>query len=122
VLIHNREPRIHCQWGAEGKLVRLMPGINEVEQADFEVMRKNQIFGMYVKAGALEVLEQVTDKQSAVKSLSNNEAARLVAETADRELLTKWLEGEQRKPVREAIEKQFARLAELDKAAEKARQ
>jgi hypothetical protein len=94
---------------AEG--VKLMPGANQVDRQAWERARKHPIVKALIEDGTIEELEEIADEHP-LKNLKPGAAISLVKETVDAQLLKGWLEDEERKPVRAAIEKQIEALEE----------
>ncbi len=130
VLVHNMEARIHCignlhlritpviQNVAIGAPVppddALLPGVNELDEAEWTKAEQNPIVKHYIKTGVFKVNRQAAD----ITALSPKEALELVKATFDRGLLEKWVEAEKRKPVLDAIGVQLDSI-EVPKSSEK---
>lgn len=118
-LLKNNESRIHFL----GTRVRLAPGINEVGEEDWAKLKGQSMVKRLLAARVVEVVRSagdanVTDATMAggvataetdISSMSEADATRLVGETVDRALLTKWA-GQAKGGVREALDKQLAAL------------
>jgi hypothetical protein len=115
-LIKNNEDRVHSLMGR----FTLMPGINEVPD---EVWKDLQKQSGVKRLLASKVLTQeratshaqtgataTTSAETDLNKLAEEDAVRLVGETVDRTLLTKWGQSA-RGPVKEAIEQQMAAIS-----------
>lgn len=123
MFIHNTKPRLTTIVSRKGTL-RLMPGVNEVSQETWDKVKDHPHLKRLLAAGHVAVPKPVGGEgATTVKSdggevrpadglagFSNKEAMRLIGETVDQALLSKWLETETRRNVREAIDKQIEKL------------
>lgn len=147
-LIANRKPRLYTVHAnvvlkdAEGnprkdahghlrfgnRRLVLKPGINNVKDDLWELMRTNAGLRKRIARDELEVLEERSrgevedDKREpdeaaeaaaiALTDLNAKEARALIRETIDRDVLAAWLEIEERSTVRSQIEKQLDKVSE----------
>lgn len=103
----------------QGRLV-LKPGVNEVDPAVWEKVREHPALRKRINQGLIEVLSQGDESThgAELRALRPNEARRLVRETIDVDVLTKWHEVEDRDNVLEQIEKQMAKVVKTVDEAE----
>jgi hypothetical protein len=93
--------------------VKLLPGVNTVDDALWESLKDHAIIKAHVESGDFEVLEPDGDSKDATKlllTMRQPEAKRLVCETIDRDLLLAWKEADHRPQVIGAIKSQLADL------------
>jgi hypothetical protein len=113
VKVTNRDKRI---WNIAGA-VKLMPGINEVDEETWDKPEVSNSAADLVKAGLVVVDRKVSLKDLA--ALKPEEAISSVKETVDRALLEQWKATEKRPAVLQAIQAQIAAITPEKKAAEK---
>lgn len=87
----------------------LLPGINEVDEAEWAKAEKIPVIQHLIKDGTLK--PQKGKSAADLSQLKAPEAIELVKNTVDRELLEGWFANEQRKGVLEAIEAQLEEIA-----------
>lgn len=132
VLIRWNEPRVMSMGTGlpDASVVQIKPGINEVSQEVFEMMKKHPVVSkrfektkIDMKRGKVTLLEVIesestsnddkkkdnadNDGTTSIEELGAKDAKTLIAETLDYDLLKSWLETETRKTVKEAIEKRI---------------
>lgn len=100
------------------KLIRLVPGVNEITDADWKALKAHPQIKKQIDAGDLEV---VTEKDRDDKDVEKDggdanlpgkagDAVKAVNKCWDKDLLEKWLENENRPSVVKAINKQLKNL------------
>jgi hypothetical protein len=116
VIVENTAARVICV--ADLKLKKptagethdaLLPGINEVDEAEWAKAEKIPVVQHMIKEGTLK--PQKGKSAADLSQLKAPEAIELVENTVDRELLEGWFANEQRKGVLEAIEAQLEEIA-----------
>lgn len=103
----------------------LKPGANEVSVKDFEPYEKHPTILKYVDDGIIEFKMPTkagasgdsgdgggSDVEQHLKGKNVKESIALVQATADANLLAAWLKVEERKTVKEALEKQIKSLSD----------
>jgi len=110
------------------KTIRLLPGNNEIDDADWEVAKQNESIQRSMKAGYIkEVFAKAVEKdedgnvkkdkngqpkvkEAPAKTLNDleaEEARAVVEDTYDIDALKKWLKAEGRDEIRAAIQNQI---------------
>lgn len=109
--------------------IRFLPGINEVEESNWNKVKDHPLLQERFDSGALvwvkgpkdevkkakaEALPPVEDDGDALAGTTVEEAKKLVTDTFDLNLLKKWSETETRKSVLKAIEAQVDKVTPKD--------
>ena len=104
------------------KSVRLLPGINEVEEAEWNKVKNHKQVVAALDEGVLVVLQDPTKEDkpldglpSSLEKFSLKDACELVDGVMEIDVLKKWQKRETREAVKAALKKQ---IKELDKASE----
>lgn len=117
IAIDWKEPRLHI-IGAGGKKdcvhgeVVLLPGVNIVDRATWKKIRENEIpvIEGYVTDGVIEEIGESEDKETDLSDVlpkTPASALKMVRATFALPQLEKWLVGETRPPVKEALTNQI---------------
>lgn len=91
------------------KSVNLLPGVNEVDAAEWAKVVANPIVKYKLESGDLEVIDMVKGANP-LAGMPDPRAVKLVQETVVLELLEKWLAKEKRAKVVAALKKQIEEL------------
>ncbi len=86
----------------------LLPGINEVDEAEWAKAEKIPVIQHLIKDGTLK--PQKGKSAADLSTMKAPEAIELVTNTVDRQLLESWFDAESRKGVLEAIEAQLEEI------------
>lgn len=90
----------------------LRPGVNQVDADLVERLRERPTVKAWIKEGWIK-LPKGDGKGEGLGAFDESEAASLIADCFDPELLGMWEETEKRKPVKSAIRKRAIELAKL---------
>jgi len=88
-----------------GNHFKLLPGVNQVDQDQFDQAMRLPAFKGLVDSGVIEVLSREADGD--LSKLGGKQAIALVGKTVDRDLLGLWAASEKRGDVIKAISKQL---------------
>ena len=101
---------------------KILPGMNEIPDDQWEVFKKKDIIKNYLRDGALkEIGKPDKDNKKARKGLAMydlDEAVMIVKGTFDHKLLSEWKGMDNRQGVLTAIETQFKTIEEKTKKVE----
>jgi hypothetical protein len=100
-LVKNNEARVHNLGGH----LTLGPGVNNPDPKAWAEAKKIKLVQHHLEEGTFEELD-VKD----LAQVSEKRAAKLVADTVDRELLKSWAASEKREKVKAAIVKQLEKI------------
>lgn len=101
-VVKNNRPNITTVRGSRGQAVRLLPGVNEVDDETWdEIWKANPMAASLVSAGNITVVERAPR--------TARERAAAVSDIFDVERLTELLE-DRSKQVRDAAEAQLAKI------------
>lgn len=110
----------------EGKIRGLMPGVNDIDDAEWaKCVKTYPMLTRYLEEGVIEIPETSDGKPveaNELGTLNERQAIKLVKETASEDLLLKWHDSEsasKRKGVVKAIEAQMDRLAKAGEPLKK---
>lgn len=119
MLIHYDRPNVlnFPKLGANGQpdYVRFVPGVNEVDSDVWAQMQKDPTIKRMLEDGVLKE----KSKSETFKKLPAQGAEKVIAQTYDIGLLTKWKAEETRRPVISAIDKQLAMVEAKTKVVKK---
>lgn len=101
----------------EGGVVQLLPGVNEVDDEKFEVIKGHPHFAARMRDGKITVLS-VPSKEGDGKQ-SVEEMLGYIPKIFDTKLLKKLIKSDGRKPVVDAAQKQLDLIAAPKKPQEK---
>jgi len=109
ITVENTEARVHCIADLRLKpgapvADALLPGINEVDAEEWAKALRIPVVQALVKKG---ILVPEGGKKTDITQLDDDEALSRIGKTVDRALLEKWLAGEKRQRVREAVQAQL---------------
>lgn len=113
MLIRNTTARIFATH-LEKKLIALKPGVNDVDPNTWKALKALPVIGHALSEGELVEVGVPEAKAPSVESLKGfkpDDAIKLVKTTVDRELLERWIDGESRKKVLDALEAQLDAVA-----------
>ncbi|MFZ5440469.1 MAG: hypothetical protein ACOZQL_10695 [Myxococcota bacterium] len=105
LIVYNREGLHHA-----GNM-RLLPGLNDVNDKDFAEAMKWPAFKALVTEGIIEPLSDKEGKNIDFQKLATKDVLELVKATVSKEMLETMLEGEKREVVVDAI---FAQIEAID--------
>lgn len=111
--IDHKEPRLR----KVGNHFTLMPGVNQVDEKEFQAAMKLPAFKALVDDGIIEVLD--AGETDDLSTLNTKAAVALVGKTTDRELLGTWAKAEKRADVKAAIAKQLEAVKPEPKSDDK---
>lgn len=114
----------------DASVIQFMPGVNEFTKEQWEkvsahpeIKKRMETEVVDLKRGKVPMIEVLAEKKSesngdsdddngsaAISELGVKDAKALVGETFNTPLLREWLESETRKGVKDAIEKQLAKI------------
>ncbi|WP_346235724.1 hypothetical protein MKY04_09285 [Lysinibacillus telephonicus] len=95
--------------------VMVIPGVNTIEDADFEKFSKHPLIKTLINKGEIVVPEgSSSEKAQTLKDLSAEDAIELVKDTFSVEYLEELKESETRKTVLTAIDAQIKSIVEGD--------
>jgi hypothetical protein len=110
MLVHNKGNYTRHAAG-----VMLIPGVNTIEDADFEKFSKHPLMKSLIKSGEIVIPEGAGDqKAQLLKDLGAEDAIELVKDTYSVEYLESLKEGETRKTVLAAVDEQIKTIVEGD--------
>lgn len=86
--------------------IRLVSGVNQVDEEAWEAAKKIAVVQTYLNEGTLREPSKAKTEGDTLKGVSSHESLTLIKETFDPRILARWEEGEKRPPVLKAIEEQ----------------
>lgn len=97
---------------------KILPGMNEIDEKDWNELKKHPILQPYIEQGDLVEIAKAKDSKGkeGIGAYEVKEAKTIIKGTFDKLLLKKWLQGESRDQVRAALQ---AQLEDIDKKTTK---
>lgn len=100
---------------AEGEIIRLMPGINEVEDESLKRMKEHPLFQSRLNLGLVQIMQENLEKDG---KRSVNEMLKNIPQIFDTKLLKKIIETDGRERVIQAARDQLDLIKNPSKAKE----
>ncbi len=96
-----------------GDIVRLLPGINEVDNEDLKIMKAHPLFQSRMKAGMVQIMAEPADKDG---KRTVDEMLTNIPKIFDLKLLKKIVETDGRDKVVQAAREQMEKIKNPSKA------
>ncbi|WP_240415021.1 hypothetical protein [Paenibacillus periandrae] len=121
MIVHNKGDFVRSQGG-----VRLIPGVNNITDGEWAIFKADSLNQELIDDGEI-VAQEIDGKAKTLADLNNGEAAALIKDTFDLNLLASLLKeeeaGKNRKSVLDIISKQAATIEkEIEEAKKKAKE
>jgi hypothetical protein len=121
MIVHNKGDYVRSQGG-----VRLIPGVNNITDGEWAIFKADSLNQVLIDDGEI-VAQEIDGKAKTLADLNNGEAAALIKDTFDLNLLASLLKeeeaGKNRKSVLDIISKQAATIEkEIEEAKKKAKE